>query len=203
VQELGALEEFRRHWFVTTLCVATAMTFSVALIASSVNYVRVVDAREGAVLADAVESAEVLSNGSLRVGISIEFRNPSKYDISISTVSWTVKIDLSGTGDAPFLPVARAYKGTTELLILDAGETMELEYEAIVSEPGLLSRIEAYINASAEAGNDYTLETIPYIHDFRLTGWIGDFRHDYQYSGELYLNDMVRIERAYYSGDHA
>jgi len=44
------------------------------------------------------------------------------------------------------------------------------------------------------------METLPYLHDFRITGWIDDFDHDYQYQKELYLNDMVKIERTYHAG---
>ena len=197
---MGVLGEFKKRWFVTLLCALTAVIFLGALILSSVNYVRVVDAREGIVLGNAQEYADELSNGSLRIGISVELRNPSSFGLAISSVSWYVSLDISDLGGSPFLPLATVYKGATESLFVDAHDTTVFEYYAIVSEAVKISQIRDFINFSSGQGVDYTLETAPYLHDFRLTGWIGDFRHDYQYSGELYLNDMVRIERGYSEG---
>jgi len=195
--------ELRKRWFVTGLCVLAAVIFFGALVFSSMNYVRVIDARENIVLAGAVESAEELTNGSLRVGIVIELRNPSKIDLSISTVRWHVKLDISDMGGDAFLPIATVYKSSVEPIYLSAGSTMEYEYEAVVSDASVLGQIQEYIDYSAAGGDEYTLETAPYIHDFRVTAWLGDFSHDYQYSGEVYLNDMIRIELSYSDGEYA
>jgi hypothetical protein len=197
---MGVLEDFGKHWFVTILCALSAAIFLGALIFSSVNYVLIVDARENIVLANAQESAEELSNGSLRLAISVEFRNPSAFDLTISTVSWLVSLDISDLGGSPFLPLATDYKGATTALQLDAHATTVFEYSAVVSDAAKISQIEEFINYSSAHGHEYTLATAPYLHDFRVTVWIDDFKHDYQYSGEFYLNDMVRLERTYSDG---
>lgn len=197
---MGVLADFRRHWFVTALCVLTVLVFLVALILSSVNYIRVIDAREIIVLADAQESAEELTNGSLLIGLTIELRNPSAFDLDVNLVSWSVALDISDLGGSASLPLANQYKSATETLWVGAGETEIFEYEAFVSDPSQLSQIMEFIDYWAGQGEEYTIETAPYSHDFRLTAWIGDFRHDYQYSGELYLNDMVKLERSYSEG---
>lgn len=200
VTGMGILGEFRKRWFVTSLCTLSALIFLSALLISSVNYVRVIDAREVIVLAAAQEEAVELPNGSLLLGISIEFRNPSAFDLALSSVSWAVSLDISDLGGSPFLPLANVYKGATESLQIGSGETEVFEYEFVVSDAAQLSKISEFIDYSAGQGDDYTLETAPYSHDFRVTAWIGDFRHDYQYSGELYLNDMVKLERSYSDG---
>lgn len=197
---MGALADFKKHWFVTILCAFSAAIFLGALIFSSVNYVLIVDARESIVLSNAQEFADELSNGSLLLGISVEFRNPSAFGLAISTVSWLVSLDISVMGGSPFLPLATVYKGATVSLQLDAHATTVFEYSAIVSDAEKISQIRDFIDFSSAQGQEYTLETAPYLHDFRVTAWIDDFKHDYQYSGEFYLNDMVRLERSYSDG---
>lgn len=195
--------EFRKHWFVTMLCTLGALIFVVSLLLSALNYVKVIDAREKIVLANAVELADQESNGSLVLGISIELRNPSKYDLILSSVSWSVTLDISDLGGDPYLPLASVYIGANESLIVKAGKTTVYKYEVTVSDDLRLSKLREFINYSAQLGHVYTFENAPYVHDFRLMGWIDNFRHDYQYEGEAYLNDMVRIERTYTAGEYA
>ena len=197
---MGVLSDFRKHWFVTGLCIFSVLVFVVAIVLSSATYIRVIDAREIIVLADAQERAEENTNGSILVGLTIVLKNPSAFDLDINLVSWSVALNISGLGGSSLLPLANQYKSATETLWVGAGETETFEFEAIVSDPARLSEIMDYLEQWAGQGEDYTLETAPYTHDFRLTAWIGDFRHDYEYSGELYLNDMVKLERRYYDG---
>lgn len=192
-------KEFRSRWFFSSLYLITALFFVAALLFSALNYVRVMNARENIILTGAAESATVLENGTLVVGLSIEVRNPSSMSLSVATLSWTVQVSTSGTS---FIAVANAYKGPTEQLIVGKDETKTIDYTAYVTDPRTLEKIEEFINASASEGKQYTLETVPYIHDFRLAGWLGDFRHDYPYSGETYLNDMVEVDRQYYKGEY-
>ena len=199
---MEVLAELKKRWFVTTLCILGAALFTSALVYSAATYVRVVDARENVVLANANESAQLLSNGSLVIGFTIELQNPSHFALSFSTISWSVRLDVSATGGASYLPIASEYKGPTEFLEAAPGQTVTFEYEKVVSDPGRLSDIQDFINFSASEGDVYTMETLPYIHDFRISAFLDDFEHDYQYSGELYLNDMVRIDRGYYDGEY-
>lgn len=198
---MGAMAEFRKHWFVTMLCVVAALIFLVSLVLSGMNYIRIIDARENAVLANAEESVNPDPKGILYIGFSVEFRNPSKIDLTTSTVSWSVKVDVSALGGSSFLPLVAVHDSAAEGMLVEAGTTMTFEYYEAISDPALISQLGDFINASRADGHVYTLETIPYIHDFRLTAWMGDLRHDYEYSGETYLNDMVRLERRYYDGD--
>lgn len=199
---MGNLSDFRKHWFVTSLCTLSALVFIAALLLSSVNYVRVIDARESVVLASAQERAEEQLDGSLVLGISIELRNPSAFDLAISSISWAVSLDVSALGGSAFLPLATVYKGANDSMLVESGETEVLEYEVVVTDAEQLATLVEYINYSASQGDVYTIETAPYSHDFRVTAWVGEFRHDYQYSGEFYLNDMVKIELTYSEGEY-
>jgi hypothetical protein len=199
---LGTMTEFRKHWFVTLLCTVAALIFLASLILSGINYIRIIDARENAVLADAEESVELAPSGILYIGFSVELRNPSKVDLSVSAVSWSVNVDISIMGGSRFLPLVTIYNSSAEMLLIEAGTTRVFEYHEGISDPTLISQLRNYINASAAQGDTYTFESIPYIHDFRMTAWIEDLKHDYDYSGESYLNEMVRLERRYYDGDY-
>lgn len=199
---MSTMTEFKEHWFVTLLCVIAALIFLVSLVLSGVNYIRVIDARENVVLAGAEESADLMPTGTLYIGFRAELRNPSSFDLVISSVSWSAKVDISILGGPLFLPLATVYNGSAGQLVVKAGTTTVFEYYEAVSDPTLLSQIQSYINASKAEGDAYTIETVPYIHDFRVTAWIEDLRHDYEYSGESYLNEIVRLDLRYYGGDY-
>lgn len=198
---MGVLGEFRKRWFVTMLCVAGSLFFVSALVVSSLAYVNVMEARQGVELTGAVESAELLSNGSLKVGLSIELVNPSVYVLRVNSVSWSVRIDNS-TASTLFIPVTTAYTGASAGIVVDGGGSFTFTYEGVVSDPGRLAAIRGFLNHSSAEGEDYTMETLPYLHDFRVVAWVDDFDHDYQYYREFYLNDMVKIERSYYGGEY-
>ncbi len=198
---MGVIGDLRKRWFVTAMCSAGGLFFLVALIVSSLAYVNVMEARQGVELRGAVESAELLSNGSLKVGLSIEIVNPSSYPLMMSSVSWSVRID--NTTESPtFIPVTTAYTGANAGIMVESEGAAVLVYEGVVSDPGRIAAIRGFLNYSLAEGEEYTIETIPYLHDFRVVAYIGDLDHDYQYSRELYLNDMVRIERSYYGGEY-
>jgi hypothetical protein len=199
---MSVLGDFKKHWFVTMLCILSALVFVGALVMSSVTYVEVIDAREGVTLAAAQESAEVTPEGSLKIGVSIELRNPSVFELDLYSVSWSVVLDISDLGGVPNLPLANVYQGSGEALNVAAGETRVFEFETEISDEAALSALVEYVSYWNSHGEDYTLETIPYAHDFRVVLWLGDFSHNYQYSGEQYLNDMVRIDLTYSEGEY-
>ena len=199
---MSVFDDLRKRWFVTSLCAAAALFFVGGLAFSTMSYVRVMDAREHIVLVNADEDAEILGNGTLLITFSIELKNPSKLDLSVATLSWNVKLDVSMIGSDQFLPLGNAYKGPTEYLFIKAGSTTEFHYSTYVTDADVFSVIDDYIAYQSSAGQDYTPETIPYAHDFRFWAWLGEYRHDYQYYGELYLNDMVRIDRYYQDGEY-
>ena len=201
VDDVGVMEELRKRWFVSMLSVAAAIFFTVALIVSAYTYVNVMDANASVVLMNAIEGAEMLDNGSLLVTIQIQLDNPSDLELSISTVSWTVTI-WNHTDGVNIIPVASAYNGTGDGLTVKKKSVETFTYQAIVSDLTRLANIDGFINYSMAQGQDYTLETVPYMHDFRVTGWIADFPHDYQTYRETYLNDMIRIDLSYRGGEY-
>ncbi len=193
--------ELRKRWFVSMLSIASAIFFAGALIVSAYTYVNVMDANESVVLMNAVECAEILENGSLLVRIDIQLDNPSKLELNIFTISWTVTIQ-NRTDGVFIIPIATVYNGTGGGFTIEKKSVETFTYQAIVSDPAKLASIDGFINYSKTQGYDYTFGTVPYMHDFRVTGWIADFPHDYQTYKEIYLNDMVRIDLSYLDGEY-
>ena len=197
---MGILEDMRKQWFAAALSIVAALFFVGALALSALTYVSVMDAKQNIRLASAVESAELLSNGSLLISLSIDLENPTGEVLHIMSLSWNVKIWNTTQPDGTVIPVAFVYTVPIDYAEVGKHEVEIYQFEKFVSDPETLSSIHGFINHSASHDLDYTIESAPYLHDFRVTGWLGDYEHDYDYSGELYLNDMVRIEKRYYGG---
>lgn len=197
---MGVKDDLRQNWFVATLSIAASVFFSAALISSSATYVSVMDAKQGVELRDAVETAEFLPNGSLAMSLSIVLDNPSRQELVISSISWNVKVHNVSEAETTYIPLVSQFGVSAEYSVLPAHEVMTIELEAFVVDHERLASLNGYINHSASQGSVLSLETIPYVHDFRVVAWISDFDHDYQYSKEAYLNDMVKIERKYQGG---
>ena len=193
-------DDLRNRWFVTGLSVAAALFFAGALVFSAATYIGVMDARKNIKLASAVETVELLSNGSLLVSLSIELENPSNEVLQITKVVWSVTIQNLTDSGLWWISVARGYADMAENVVVDSHETRLYQFSEVISDPELLSELRGFINYSASEGTEYTLETIPYNHYFEFVAWLGDYEHDYAYSDELYLNDMVKIERRYSGG---
>lgn len=199
---MGVISDLRKRWFVTSLCVAASLFFVGALVFSTLTYVDVMKARQGVELRNAVETAEELDNGSLLIAFSIEVYNPSGKDLVVQSLSWTVRTDASTELAPSPVTVVTAYNGTSAGIVFPGESVRTVTYEVIVSDPAKLAALNGFINYSASLGEDYTLSTVPYVHDFRLVAWTGGFDHDYQYYKEFYLNDVVRIERNYVGGEY-
>ncbi len=197
---MGVKDELRQRWFVATLSIAAAVFFSAALIFSAATYLSVMDTRLEVEFRDAVETAELLTNGSLVISLTIVLDNPSRQELVISSISWNVKVyNVSDTGTT-YIPMTSHFGVSPEYSVLRAHEAMTIEREGFVVDQEKLASLSGYINHSASEGLDLTMESVPYVHDFRVVAWISDFDHDYQYSKEAYLNDMVKIERTYLGG---
>ena len=184
----------------TSLSIAAALFFTGALVFSALTYVSVMDARKNIKLTSAVETAELLSNGSLLVSLTIELENPSKDVLQVTMVSWAVRVQNLTDSGTWWIPVASGYADSVEDAVVNSHETRLYQFSEVISDPELLSELRGYINYSASMGTEHTLETISYHHDFRFVAWLGDYEHDYLYYKEMYLNDMVKIERRYYGG---
>jgi hypothetical protein len=197
---LGVKDDIRKSWFVTTLSVVAAAFFSVALVYSAATYVSVTDARQGIELRDAVEGVELLENGSLELSLTVVLDNPSSQRLTVYSIYWNVKVTYLTDEGTIHIPLVSHYGVPADYAEIAPHEQIALEFHSWISDSIKLASLDAFVNASADEGVVSTHETIPYIHDFRIVAWIGDFEHDYQYSKETYLNDLVRIEKRYFGG---
>ena len=193
------LRDLRERWFASSLSIAAALFFTGALLFSAYNYVTVMDARQSAALVNPVEGLEVLDNGSLVVSLTIDFGNPSAQVIVVSSISWAVRVYNHTETGTWVIPITTEYTAPTERMEVGPNSLKSLEYTATVSDPQTLSALQGFINYSVSNGDDMSLETIPFSHDLRVLGWIDDYEHDYDYSGERYLNDLVKIDKRYYT----
>jgi hypothetical protein len=66
-----------------------------------------------------------------------------------------------------------------------------------VDDHATLSKLFGFINYSQGLGQSYTLETLPYMHDFSIMLMIGEFEHEYLREG--YLNNLVTVSLTYSS----
>lgn len=189
------LESARKRWFSVTLYSLFSVFFLAAGVMSASTYVRVVGAQDQVVLENASFGVEELGDGTLEVRFSIDLVNPSGYDLWMQAVVWEAFIINGTSGPGWYIPVASDYIGPTAYVEVPARESMTFEFSEMVSDPDTLARLTWL--ADNAPGTDHTLETLPYTHEFYVVAWVGDFKHDYL--REMYLNDIVRIEREYSS----
>jgi len=188
-------DDLRKHWFTITLCVAFSLFFLVSGIVSSMTYSSVVSVQREDKLENPSYSASLLSNGSLRITFNITLANPSRYTLHLSTVIWSVMVQNSSAGSNRLIPIDTAYAGPTAYITVPAKDVRVFSYDIVVFDPATLTNLRGFANYSAQAGHSFTLETIPYYHQFEASAWIGEFGHDYL--RETYLNDIVTIELGY------
>ena len=194
---MGIGNDLRERWFVSFLSIAAALFFLGALLYSAATYVAVMDARQGIELVGPVEGVELLSNGSLALSLSIDLRNPSTQEATVTSISWTVNVRNTTASGTTMIPLVNVYKVPLGGLTLGAKSTIHFSYNSTVTDASTLAALRGYVNYSHSQGDVADLESLEYIHDFRVQGWIGDYDHDYTYSGERYLNDLVKLERRY------
>lgn len=192
--------DLRERWFVSGLSIAAAAFFTIALIFSAATYVSVMDAKQRVELRDATEEVEIMQNGSLEISLSITLFNPSRQYITMSSISWNVKAINGTASDVSYIPLLSRYGIPPEYSELGPHAELELAFSAWVSDPGKIAELQGLTDYWSSQGLTMTLEMIPYLHDFRVVGWLGDYQHDYQYYKEAYLNDLVRIDERYLGG---
>jgi hypothetical protein len=177
--------------------VAFSLFFLISGIISSMTYSFVVSVQREDKLENPLFSASLLSNGSLRITFNITLSNPSRYILHLSTVTWSVMVHNSSGGSNRTIPIDTAYAGPTAYITVPAKDERVFGYDIVVSDPETLADLMGYVNYSAQTGHSYTLETIPYYHQFEASAWIGEFGHNYL--RESYLNDIVTIDLTYNS----
>jgi hypothetical protein len=190
-------DDLKKRWFTVALCVAFSLFFLISGIISSMTYSFVVSVQREDKLENPLFSASLLSNGSLRITFNITLSNPSRYILHLSTVTWSVMVHNSSGGSNRTIPIDTAYAGPTAYITVPAKDERVFGYDIVVSDPETLADLMGYVNYSAQTGHSYTLETIPYYHQFEASAWIGEFGHNYL--RESYLNDIVTIDLTYNS----
>ena len=190
-------DDLRKHWFTVTLCVAFSLFFLVSGIISSMTYSSVVSVQREDKLENPSYSVSLLSNGSLRITFNITLANPSRYTLHLSTATWSVMVQNSSAGSNRLIPIDTAYAGPTAYITVPAKDERIFSYDIVVFDPETLTNLMGFVNYSAQTGHSYTLETIPYYHQFEASAWIGEFGHNYL--RESYLNDIVTIVLRYNS----
>lgn len=190
-------DDLRKHWFTVILCVAFSLFFLVSGIVSSMTYSSVVSVQREDKLENPSYSASLLSNGSLRITFNITLANPSRYTLHLSTVVWSVMVQNSSAGSNRLIPIDTAYAGPTAYITVPAKDERVFSYDIVVFDPKTLTNLMGFVNYSAQTNHSYTLETIPYYHQFEASAWIGEFGRNYL--RESYLNDIVTIVLRYNS----
>jgi hypothetical protein len=195
---LASWKIFKERWVVISLYLALSVFFLVAGLWSAFTYGSVVKAQTTVVLENAVEGVTLLPNGSLELTFSIDAVNPTQFRLNIISLDWSVYLTNSTSGTEPVISLANVYVGSTIGANISSEKTKTYSYAAFVSSPAALSEIRGFLNYSAAEGHTYTLESAPYIHEFRFLAWIDDFTHNYD--TEEYLNELVRIDTRYITG---
>jgi len=196
---VGIVDDVKEHPLFAIIYVAMSLFFIGALVVSALTYSHVVRGNLLITLDDPQEDVQVLENGSLVLSFSIDVVNPSRYDLRTSSLYWSVRIS-NGTPYHPsYIPLGVSYKGPTEEITIEAGDTCTLAYSVTVSDRALLSRVYGFINYSSSIGNEYSVMTVPYENEIRLYAGMDDFKHDYVREG--YLNDLVEVELYYVDED--
>lgn len=188
---------FKEHWIVISLYLALSVFFLAGGLWSALMYGSVVKAQTTVVLENAVEGAALHANGSLELTFSIDAVNPTQFRLNIISIDWSVYLTNSTSRTEPIISLAHVYVGSIGANV-SSTNTSKYSFAAFVSNPATLSKIRGFLNYSAAEGHTYTLESAPYIHEFRFLAWIDDFTHNYD--TEEYLNELVRIDTRYITG---
>lgn len=192
-------KSIRRHWLAVGLYLALSFFFLGACFISAGTYSAVVKAQHIIELTDAEHSAYVLENGSVLLTFSIVLDNPSRYPVTFSSVRWDVSI-VNDTGPSVrYIILGGEYYGLSAGLSAAARSQTTYSYELILS-GSTLSEVRGFVEYSnVHQGTSLTLETAPYVFEFEVLGWLGDFQHEYL--RETYLNDLVTINLTYSSSE--
>jgi hypothetical protein len=185
-------EELRENWFVTVLSVAMASFFLVAAIVSAATYASVARAHRDIVLGESTVGATLLENGSLLVTYTVTLDNPTRYTLHIYSVSWSVYVVNGTEGAGRLIVLGTSYTGPGRMLTVDGRSIETYALELYVSAPDKLDALDGLVAHAHAQGVEYTLETIPFAHEFEVVAWLGEFAHDYD--RELYLNDLVQLD---------
>lgn len=185
----------KKHKIASLLFALMTMFFLVAGLISTAAYVNVVSAQSRIEIDQAAVDIQTLPDDTVRIQFDAHLTNPSKYDLQLSTVTWKVSVYNYSAYPVSIIVVASDYVGASQAISIAPGGEADFSYDVTVDDAETLSRLDGYINQKSLEGVDYDLGNLPYVTQLTVTGWLGDFQHDYL--REDYLNDLVRVELEY------
>jgi len=193
------IRKAKKHWVTVTLYLVFSLFFVGACLVSANTYSAIAQAQRDISLQNPEFDAEIVQKGHLNVSFNVQLYNPSRYTLHVYTLSWYAKLENASSPDAPVIPVGEDYVGPTQYLKVPAKTTLNYTLWYEVSDPATLAKLFGFVNYSQGLGQSYTLETLPYIHDFSIMLMIGEFEHEYVREG--YLNELVTINLTYSSDE--
>lgn len=194
---MAIIERAKKHWVTTTLYLAFSLFFVVACLVSANTYSSIAQAQNDISLLNPSYDAEIVRKGHLNISFNVQLYNPSRYTLHVYTLSWYAKLENSSNPDERVIPVAENYVGPGQYLEIPAKTTKNYTLWSEVSDPATLAKLSGFVNYSQGLGQSYTLDTLPYTHNFSIMLMIGEFQHEYLREG--YLNSLVTVNLTYSS----
>lgn len=196
---MAFIERAKKHWVTGTLYLVFSLFFVVACLVSANTYSAIAQAQQDITLLNPSYGAEIVRKGHMNVSFNVQLHNPSRYILHVYTLSWYAKLENASSPDEKVIPVGEDYIGPSRYLEVPARTTLNYTLWTEVSDPTTLARLFGFINYSQGLGQTYTLETLPYVHDFSIMLIIGEF--DHEYLRERYLNELVTVDLTYSSAE--
>ncbi len=187
----------KRAVSITLYIAFSAMFIGSSALATS-TYSDVVKTQGDVKLTGADMEAQVLANGSLKLTFSISVHNPSRYTLHIQSISWFVYLVNGTIGPEHLTTLSTDYIGPTLGFTVSKTSDGQFTFQGIVSDRATISNIQGFVNYSRSQGHDYTMGSVPYVHEFAFVATIDEYKHDYL--REMYLNDLVTVNLSYSSG---
>jgi hypothetical protein len=196
---MAIVEKAKKHWVTATLYLVFSLFFVVACLVSANTYSAIAQAQQDISLKNPVYDAEIVRKGHLNVSFNVQLYNPSRYTLHVYSLSWYAKLENSSSTDERVIPVAEDYVGPSQYLEIFAKTTKNYTLWFEVSDSTTLAKLYGFVNYSQGLGQSYTLETLPFVHDFSIMLIIGEFQHEYL--REVYLNSLVTVSLTYSSAE--
>jgi hypothetical protein len=194
---MSILENVKKHWVSVTAYLVFSLFFLGACLVSMNTYGAVAQAQRDIMLQNPSYDAEIAQHGNLNLSFRIQLVNPSRFTLHVNMIQWYGLLANSSNDNERVITVADVYVGPTKFVEIPAKTTQDLSYWSVISDPVMLSKLFGFVNYSKGQGQDYTIDTLPYFHEFSITVFIGEFEHEYDREG--YLNSLVTVRLDYSS----
>jgi len=194
---MGLIEKIKRHWVSATLYLVLSLFFLGACLVSTNTYGGVAQAQRDIALRNPHYEAQATIDGGVNISFSVQLYNPSRFTLHIYTLAWYAALTNMSSTSERTIPLGEDYVGPTKYAEVPAKSTANYSFWAVVDDPAKIGKLTGFINYMRGLGDNYTLETLPYDHQFATIMYIGGFNHDYL--RERYLNDLVTVSLEYSS----